>query len=96
MVLLVGAAACGAPERARVPISEAARTAPPPRLLETAQFDAALAQAGPDAERLDADASALAARAEALRARASGLAGDIIEPAERERLEAGPAPFPGD
>ena len=36
------------------PVSEAARTAPPPRLGETAQFDAALARADPDARRLEA------------------------------------------
>lgn len=81
-------AACGAPEEAQVPISEGARAAPPPRLVETARFDDARAAAGPDAERLGADAAALAARAEALRARAATLSGPVVDPAARPRLDA--------
>jgi hypothetical protein len=84
------AAACAPPE-ARVPVSEQARDAPPPRLAETALFDAALAGAAPDAERLGADADALAARAEALRARAAALDAPVLDPADRPRLEAGAA-----
>jgi hypothetical protein len=89
----VALAAC-APREARVPISEEARDAPPPRLAETALFDSALAGAAPDAERLGADADALAARAEALRARAAALDAPVLDPAVRPRLEAGPAPVP--
>jgi hypothetical protein len=85
--VLIAVAAC-APEEARVPLSENARNAPPPRLAETALFDAALARAAPDAERLEADAAALAARAEALRARAAGLSATIIPTDARGRLEA--------
>ena len=84
-------AGCGAPGEALVPISEDARAAPPPRLVETARFDDALAAAGPDAERLGADAAALATRAEALRARADALSGAVVDPAVRPRLEAAAA-----
>ena len=56
-------------------MSEAAREAPPPRLGETAAFDAALARADPDARRLEAGSAELAARAAALRARAAALGG---------------------
>ncbi len=74
-----------------MPISEADRAAPPPHLGETAAFDAALAAAEPDAERLGADAATLAARAAALRARAAALAAPVVDPAARARL----APAPG-
>jgi len=80
--------ACGAPREALVPTSEEARAAPPPHLAETARFDAALAGASPDAERLGADATALAARADALHARAGALAGPVVDPQVRPRLEA--------
>ena len=80
--------ACGAPNEALVPTSAEARAAPPPRLAETARFDAALAGAGPDAERLGAGATALAARAEALHARAGALAGPVVDPRVRPRLDA--------
>jgi hypothetical protein len=85
--VLIVVAAC-APEEARVPLSERARDAPPPRLAETALFDAALARAAPDAERLEAEAAALAARAEALRARAASLSPAIIPTDARGRLAA--------
>lgn len=86
-MVLTAIAACAPPE-ARVPISDSARAAPPPRLAETARFDAALAEAAPDAERLQADADSLAARAEALRARAAALQAPVVDPAARPRLEA--------
>ena len=60
-----------------MPVSEAARAAPPPRLGETAEFDAALARADPDARRLETDAADLAARATALRARAAAMGAPI-------------------
>ena len=82
------AAGCTLPPGAANPPSEAALTAPPPRLAETAQFDAALAGAGPDAERLAAGADALAARAEALRARAAALEGPVLPQPDRARLDA--------
>lgn len=88
LAALVLFAGCGAPEEALVPISEDARAAPPPRLVETARFDDVRAAAGPDAERLRTDAATLAARAEALRARAAGLSGPIVDPAVRPRLDA--------
>ena len=81
-------AAC-APEEARVPISESAQAAPPPRLVPTARFDAALAGAAPAAERLGEERAALAARAEALRARAAALDSPVVDPAVRPRLEPG-------
>ena len=85
LLLLAG---CGAPEEALAPISEGARAAPPPSLVETARFDDARAAAGPDAERLGTDAATLAGRAEALRARAAGLSGPVVDPAVRPRLDA--------
>jgi hypothetical protein len=87
-VLAIGAAACSWPPAAEVGGSDATVAGPPPRLAETAQFDAALARAGPDAERLGADADTLAARAEALRARAEALAAPVLAPGERDRLDA--------
>jgi hypothetical protein len=86
LFVLAATAAC-APSEALVPISDSARAAPPPRLAETARFDAALAGAGPDAERLQADADTLAARAAALRARAAALQAPVIDPGVRPRLE---------
>ena len=87
--LALALAACAPPEIASLPISEAARTAPPPRLGETASFDAALARADPDAERLAGDAAGLAARASALRERAAALAeAPVLDPEAGARLEA--------
>jgi hypothetical protein len=85
LALLIGG--CGTPEAARVAPSAAARTGPPPRLVPTAEFDAALAAAAPDAARLEAARAALAARAEALRARAAALSAPVVDPAIRPRLE---------
>jgi hypothetical protein len=85
-------AACGPPPGAEAPITEAARTAPLPRLVETARFDDALARARPDADRLGAEAADLAARAAALRARAAAMAGPPIDPETRTRLESAVAP----
>jgi hypothetical protein len=81
------AAGCALPRDAASPPSEAALAAPPPRLAETARFDAALASATPDAERLAAGADALAARAEALRARAAALAQPVLAGDARDRLD---------
>jgi hypothetical protein len=87
--LALALAACAPPEVASLPISEAARAAPPPRLGETASFDAALARAEPDAERLAGDAAGLAARAAALRERAAALAGaPVVAPETGARLDA--------
>lgn len=88
MAMLAILAACAPPQEAIGPVSDEARAAPPPRLVETAQFDAALAAAGPDAERLGATADALSARAAALRARADALSAPVVDDARRERLEA--------
>lgn len=66
-------AGCGAPPEAEVAASAEAQAAAPPTLVETARFDAALAEAGPAVERLGAEQEALAARAAALRARAAAL-----------------------
>jgi len=79
--------ACAPPEAGGGPVSEAARTGPPPRLGETAAFDAALASADPDARRLEAGAADLSARAEALRARAAALQAPVVDPGVRPRLE---------
>ncbi|HET9067719.1 MAG TPA: hypothetical protein VFN28_03670 [Amaricoccus sp.] len=92
LLLLFAAAACGPAEEVVGRPTDAARNAPPPRLGETAAFDAALASAAPDAERLGAERDALAARAAALRARAAALAGPVVDPAKRQRLEPAPAP----
>jgi hypothetical protein len=81
------AAAC-APQADVPPPAAATLAAPAPRLAETAAFDAALASAAPDAERLAAGADALAARAEALRARADALADPVLAEDARQRLEA--------
>ncbi len=91
LAILLALAACGAPDAARVPISEEARAAPLPMLGPTAGFDSARADAGPAADQLRTDAATLAARAEALRARAGGLAGPVVDPAVRPRLEAATA-----
>ena len=91
LVLGLALAACGAPDAAVVPVSEAALAAPPPRLGETAEFDAALARADPDARRLETDAADLSARATALRARAAAMGAPIIDPAVRPRLDGGAA-----
>jgi hypothetical protein len=90
-LLALALAACGPPEEAVGPLSEAAQAAPPPRLAETARFDAALAAAAPDAERLEAGAAGLAARAEALRARAAALGAPVVDEGRRPRLEAAAA-----
>jgi hypothetical protein len=87
LALACALAACAPPEEADVPISEAARTAPPPRLEPTASFDAALARAEPDARALETQAADLAARAAALRARAADLGGTVVDPEARARLE---------
>ena len=84
-------AACAAPRDADFVPSEASRAAPPPRLAETARFDAALAAAGPDTERLAEGADALAGRAAALRSRAAALSAPVLEPGARSRLDAGRA-----
>jgi hypothetical protein len=89
VAVLLAALACSPPDEAVVPVSEAARTAPPPRLGETAQFDAALAGAEPDALRLEEESAALAARAEALRARAAALQAPVVDPSARPRLAGG-------
>jgi hypothetical protein len=79
---------CGPPEATVGAMSEAARRAPPPRLGETAAFDAALARADPDARRLQAGAAELAERGAALRARAAALGAPVVGPDARPRLEA--------
>ena len=84
--LALGLAACGAPPAADFEPSEQARRAPPPQLAPTATFDAALARAAPDAQRIEGDAETLAARGEALRARAAALAAPVVDPALRPRL----------
>ncbi len=81
--------ACSPPDAAVAPVSEAARTAPPPRLGETAQFDAVLATAEPDARRLEEESAALAARAAALRVRGAALQAPVVDPSVRPRLEGG-------
>ncbi len=80
--------ACAPPEVASLPVSDAAREAPPPRLGETASFDDALAGSAPAAERLGEDAASLAARASALRARAAALSAPVVDPATAARLDA--------
>jgi hypothetical protein len=80
--------ACDPPGAANVPPTEAARTAPPPRLEPTASFDAALASAGPASQALEAQAAELADRAAGLRARAATLGAPVIDPDTRDRLEA--------
>lgn len=95
LVLAGGAlAGCDAPQGAAPPISAAAARAPEPRLLATARFDSALAQAQPDAERLGGDRDTLAARAAALRSRAAALGTPVMDADERARLDAGVASPP--
>jgi len=79
------AAGCAPPPGGELPPSAAA---PTPHLVETARFDAALAQATPDAERLQAGSGALAARAETLRARAAALSAPVLPQGDRDRLDA--------
>ena len=82
------AAGCAPPPGGELPPSAAAVAAPTPHLVETARFDAALAQATPDAERLQAGSGALAARAETLRARAAALSAPVLPQGDRDRLDA--------
>jgi len=86
--VVLAAAGCSPPPGAAGAASEATLAAPSPLLAETAEFDAALLRAGPDAERLAAGSDALVARAEALRARAAALGGPVLPPDDRGRLEA--------
>jgi hypothetical protein len=86
LIGLLLAAGCDAPDAARLPLSDAARGAPPPRLAPTSNFDAALASASPDAVRLSEESAVLAARAEALRLRAAALSPPVVDPALAPRL----------
>lgn len=88
LALVLALGACGPPEDADIPISEGARSAPAPRLGETALFSTALESAAPDTERLEGVAGDLAARAEALRARAAGMEGSVVDDEARARLDA--------
>ncbi len=79
-------AGCGLPPGIDAAIPPAARTLPAPDLAPTAAFDAPLAAAAPDAQRLTDANAALAARAAALRARASALDAPVIDAETRARL----------
>ena len=76
LAAVLALAACGPPQQADVGSPERLRNLARPDLAPTATFDAALAAAEPDADRLDRDADALATRAEAL-----STALVILEPA---------------
>jgi hypothetical protein len=89
--LVLALAACGTPPGADIPPSDYVQTSARPTLAPDSDFAAALAEAGPAAARIDAETAALAARAEALRARVEGLGAPVIDPADRERLEAAEA-----
>lgn len=92
LALALALAGC-APREAQAPVSERVRTAPPPYLVPTAAFEAPRAEGLASARSVEAERDALAARAEALRARGAALSGaDVIDPAERERLEAATPP----
>ncbi|HET9067426.1 MAG TPA: hypothetical protein VFN28_02190, partial [Amaricoccus sp.] len=56
LLVVLAPVACAPSEAVVGAPSDAVRTAPPPRLGETAAFNAALASAAPDAERLGAGA----------------------------------------
>jgi hypothetical protein len=91
LVAVAALAACAPPE-AQYELSEAARSAPPARLLPTAAFDEARARGAADVARLGPETDAAAARAEALRARGAALsAAPVLGDAERARLEAAAA-----
>ncbi len=90
--LVTALAGCDQPDEAAIAPSDYVRAAPNPTLLPDAEFTAALATAGPAAARIEAEAALLAARAEALQARAEGLHAPVIDPADRDRLEAVQAP----
>jgi hypothetical protein len=87
LVLVLALAACEAPPAADFVPTEAARTAPPPLLAPTADFDDALAGAAPAAQQLEDRTAVLAARAAALRARAATLDAPVVTPDARPRLE---------
>jgi hypothetical protein len=87
-LLALALAACSAPPEADFTPTEAARTAPPPLLAPTSDFDAALAGAAPAAEQLEARTAALAARAAALRERAAALDAPVVSPEAAPRLKA--------
>lgn len=85
--LLLLLAGCDLPHGPEFEPSPAVRAAPPPELIETERFRAALAGAPDAAARLEADSETLAARAEALRARGAALDAPVLAPDERARLE---------
>jgi hypothetical protein len=86
--LATALAGCDQPDEAAIAPSDFVRAAPNPTLLPDAEFTAALATAAPAVARIEAGATLLAARAEALQARAEGLGAPVIDPADRDRLEA--------
>jgi hypothetical protein len=88
-IVLLALAACGPPPEANDQPPERLRALERPDLSPTADFDAALQGARPDAARLTEANAALAARASALEARAAALAGEVIDPATRPRLGRG-------
>lgn len=81
----IALAGCAPPEARQAPpqrLEELAR----PTLAPTAQFDAALVSATPDAEALDAQSADLSARASALRSRADVLGGPLMDAEDRRLL----------
>lgn len=91
ILVLLALAGC-APEGAEAPVSEYVRTAPPPYLVPTAEFEAPRAEGLAASVSVAAERDALAARAEALRARGAALsAAPVLVEDERARLEAGAA-----
>lgn len=85
LVLLAG---CAPPPEGRFEPTRPIDDAAPAELVPTSRFDGVVADAAPDAERLEADAQALLERAEKLRRETEGLTGSVIDPETRARLEA--------
>ncbi len=85
---LVALVACAPPPEGRFEPTRPVDEAAPAELVPTSRFDGVVADAAPDAERLEAEAQALLERAERLRQETQGLAGPVIDPETRARLEA--------
>ncbi len=93
LVLLatLAAAGCTVPRDADFTPSAAASTGPPPDLVPTGRFTEAFQTVGGTTEELQAGAEDLAARAAGLQARATALSAPVMDPADRDRLDAASA-----
>lgn len=88
LALVAAMAGCNEPRGPAFEPSPETLALPRPGMVETAGLRARRDAAAPDALRLEAAADALAGRGAALRERAEALAGPVVDPARRARIEA--------